>query len=255
MGASLHHFGGFLRGSWRLSDWMWGRLDGTARLVALLLDERQVDRLTAGDAGERGALAGRLAAVAIPSPEAGSYERARELAREAYRTRGLPEADGEAPASAVALDGSAERHTGLVDGWRATLTGRYAAELAAKDLDLLRADLRRRLQLAILEDEVPGIVHAIGEEDGPKLSPDDLRAQPDRGLRVLAEALDELEPRTDELMHDAERAAANVLHALDHGFLARIAGGMAAVAGAQRSIADRVRGTWRSIRRRLPGGG
>jgi hypothetical protein len=255
MGASLHHFGGFLRGSWRLSDWMWGRLDGSARLVALLLDERQVDRLTAGDAGERGALAGRLAAVAIPGPGAGPFERARELAHEAYRVRGLPEAAGEGPASAAALDAPPERHAALVDGWRDSLTERYATELAAKDLDLVRADLRRRLQLAVLEDEVPGIVDAIEAEHGPKLSPDDLRRQPDRGLRALAAALDQLQPRRDELMRDGERAAANVLYALDHGFLARIAGAMAAAAGAQRSITDRVRGAWRSIRRRLGWGG
>jgi hypothetical protein len=37
-GLELGHFGGFVRSSWRANDWMWGRLDGAARLVEALLD-------------------------------------------------------------------------------------------------------------------------------------------------------------------------------------------------------------------------
>jgi patatin-related protein len=41
-GLQLGHFGGFLKESWRANDWMWGRLDGAARLVASLLDPQRL---------------------------------------------------------------------------------------------------------------------------------------------------------------------------------------------------------------------
>jgi patatin-related protein len=44
-GLQLGHFGAFLKESWRANDWMWGRLDGAARLVAILLDPRRVRTL------------------------------------------------------------------------------------------------------------------------------------------------------------------------------------------------------------------
>jgi predicted acylesterase/phospholipase RssA len=37
-GLQLQHFGAFYRSAWRANDWMWGRLDATARLVQLLLE-------------------------------------------------------------------------------------------------------------------------------------------------------------------------------------------------------------------------
>ncbi|HEY3766936.1 MAG TPA: patatin-like protein [Gaiellales bacterium] len=40
-GMRLQHFGGFLKQSWRQNDWIWGRLDGAATLVTLLLTEHR----------------------------------------------------------------------------------------------------------------------------------------------------------------------------------------------------------------------
>jgi predicted acylesterase/phospholipase RssA len=37
-GVQFNHFGAFYRGGWRASDWMWGRLDGSMRIVELLVD-------------------------------------------------------------------------------------------------------------------------------------------------------------------------------------------------------------------------
>ena len=45
-GIELAHFGGFLKGSWRANDWMWGRLDAAQRLL-LLLDSTCGHRLSA----------------------------------------------------------------------------------------------------------------------------------------------------------------------------------------------------------------
>src|SRR5262249_49685008 len=36
--AQIVPFGAFYQGSWRYSDWMWGRLDGAHRVVQLLLE-------------------------------------------------------------------------------------------------------------------------------------------------------------------------------------------------------------------------
>jgi predicted acylesterase/phospholipase RssA len=41
-GMQLGHFAGFVRSSWRANDFMWGRLDGAARLVDLLLAPRRL---------------------------------------------------------------------------------------------------------------------------------------------------------------------------------------------------------------------
>jgi patatin-related protein len=55
-GRQFHHFGAFYKSSWRASDWMWGRLDGSGWLVHLLLDPRRVlwaaERQPAGDRAE-----------------------------------------------------------------------------------------------------------------------------------------------------------------------------------------------------------
>ena len=70
-GASLHHFGGFMRASWRLHDWMWGRLDGARRVVDMLLDSAQLERLAGGANPDQAvaSLAARLARVCVPSGE------------------------------------------------------------------------------------------------------------------------------------------------------------------------------------------
>jgi hypothetical protein len=42
-GMQLQHFGAFYKASWRVNDWMWGRLDGAGWLVHMLLDPRRID--------------------------------------------------------------------------------------------------------------------------------------------------------------------------------------------------------------------
>ncbi len=48
-GLELNHFGAFLRASWRLSDWMWGRLDGCDHVAQLLLDPDRLRTLATTD--------------------------------------------------------------------------------------------------------------------------------------------------------------------------------------------------------------
>jgi patatin-related protein len=44
-GLQLAHFGAFYKESWRANDWMWGRLDGSMRLVQLVLKPERLRRL------------------------------------------------------------------------------------------------------------------------------------------------------------------------------------------------------------------
>lgn len=46
-GVQLAHFGSFLKASWRANDWMWGRLDGSADLIEVLLQPVPTERLRA----------------------------------------------------------------------------------------------------------------------------------------------------------------------------------------------------------------
>jgi len=41
-GIQVAHFGAFYAGSWRQNDWIWGRLDGSIRIVELLADPEQL---------------------------------------------------------------------------------------------------------------------------------------------------------------------------------------------------------------------
>ncbi len=46
-GSELHRFGGFLKRSWRLNDWIWGRLDAAQMLCRLVLDPERLLRIHA----------------------------------------------------------------------------------------------------------------------------------------------------------------------------------------------------------------
>ncbi|GGM42759.1 hypothetical protein GCM10012275_12110 [Longimycelium tulufanense] len=51
-GVDLDGFGAFLSAKWRANDWMWGRLDATASLVALLIDPQRLHRFHSGRSAE-----------------------------------------------------------------------------------------------------------------------------------------------------------------------------------------------------------
>ncbi|QFZ22021.1 patatin-like protein [Saccharothrix syringae] len=91
-GASLNRFSGFLKRSWRVNDWIWGRLDGATMLCRVLFDPKRllrVDRLEGGggDPAERAArrvdeLVGRLFGSGLPADLEPCAARAKqELAR------------------------------------------------------------------------------------------------------------------------------------------------------------------------------
>jgi hypothetical protein len=57
-GLQLHHFGAFYKESWRVNDWIWGRLDAVTRLLTALLSTDRLRQLFLTTADIRRALAG-----------------------------------------------------------------------------------------------------------------------------------------------------------------------------------------------------
>jgi hypothetical protein len=215
-GARFGHFGGFLRASWRLHDWMWGRIDGNQGIVNNLITREQLTRL-APTLETRGELAGELAAFVIPDTD-----QAEMLAAAALQ------ADGPTPPE----NGGAFQRDPAV----AALTAEYAGALDAimsKDSDAtrlakLRGDVGRRFRYAIVLDELPDLVDACNAEHGPPRNKEELMKNPTAALFALpSDKLCE-EPDIGELAIDGEHALANALQALDHktlsGFVRDAAG-------------------------------
>jgi predicted acylesterase/phospholipase RssA len=229
-GLKYGHFGGFLRSSWRLNDWMWGRLDATTCIVSMLLDADQIKRLSGATADGVAALAGQLAALAIPDDATDS--RAGYLAYSAFAGHDLSDAPDRPPDPRA---GAAPVSAAQLQAWRAVLSATYVAILTAvaeadeapAGLALIQADVRRRLQYAIVDEERPALVdqinaerpqvrpHRHGDAETGPLADDQLARQLDAGLRALSGARTEAVP-TIELAGYAEDAAANLLDVLKH---------------------------------------
>ncbi|MGM1063636.1 patatin-like protein [Saccharothrix sp. Mg75] len=66
-GASMGRFSGFLKRSWRVNDWIWGRMDGATMLCRVLFDPKRLlraDRLAGGE-GEPAERAARRVAELV----------------------------------------------------------------------------------------------------------------------------------------------------------------------------------------------
>ncbi len=50
-GVQVAHFGAFYKRSWRINDWMFGRLDGADRIIRILLDPSRLARLYGSELG------------------------------------------------------------------------------------------------------------------------------------------------------------------------------------------------------------
>lgn len=73
-GKQLHHFGAFYRASWRVNDWIHGRMDGAAHLVRTLMSVerlRQVSAINHGDVKEKAAelLVAKIRKCAVDATE------------------------------------------------------------------------------------------------------------------------------------------------------------------------------------------
>jgi len=131
-GLQLAHFGAFYKKSWRANDWMHGRMDGSERLVHILLNPERLHLLYAGCTPN-----GKKASEFV-------YD-------EIYRI-------------AVPAAPSVQARAELQRFWKATEVRRELAFLddpaarVPQTLDHSCAALTRRLHLGILHHELPNIV-------------------------------------------------------------------------------------------------
>ena len=238
-GIRYGHFGGFLRRSWRLEDWMWGRLDAVTCLVDALLDDTQIKRLTGGREDSTNDLARRLAAVAIPTT---CENRSAYLAYCAFAAPGRVKPVDPPPRPDTLQTPDEAVWAQQVCGWRRQLAAAYTKVLLAppspdqaKGLAAIRADICRRLQYAILDEERAAVVAEINADrtemrerggDGPDTEPLDaveLAAELDGGLRAITIGRTKGVPDL-ELAGYAEAAISNTFHAINQPALADLAG-------------------------------
>jgi hypothetical protein len=218
-----------MRASWRVHDWMWGRIDGSQGVIDLLLAPEQIDRVAPRNNPTRAtALAEGLASVAIPAPDgAEGYVTSRILALHAFHSWGRDAQADDGPESATALEASRETQASLVGAWQSALAADYkpaivdAASTNLDGLKRIRGDIRRRFRFAIVDEELEDLLTACREEGGPVLDsaeglPDGaaLRTNPDETLRRLTPERLCAGPGSGELAQDGENAAANIFYAL-----------------------------------------
>lgn len=129
-GMKLGHFGGFLKGSWRASDWTWGRLDGVEHVVRATVDAQAL--------GTPGAIAA-LVALAFPAED----DELRAVLVERWASM----------ASDLEIDATQPPEGQLADALR------VAGDSAAY-LDACRSILAARIQVVVLGEELHHVAEA-----------------------------------------------------------------------------------------------
>jgi predicted acylesterase/phospholipase RssA len=136
-GMKLGHFGGFVKSSWRANDWLWGRLDGVEHVLRVTFDRAYLEKLSVEGATD---LAAQLAGFAFPAGAPGAALSEQWEARAGQLTP--PLSSTSTPARfAEALN-------------------RAIANADPAALELCRTALAARIQLAILDDELPRLADA-----------------------------------------------------------------------------------------------
>jgi len=128
-GLQIEHFGAFYKSSWRANDWLWGRLDGSMRIVQVLLAPLRLRTL--GFSAQQAALA--IEAIALGASDAGSR---RELTLRWDRAR-------------------AEVELGFLDD---------AGTQVPRSLPYCTEAVARRLQLEALREELPVVARAVMDD-------------------------------------------------------------------------------------------
>ncbi len=177
-GLQLGHFAGFVRRSWRANDWMFGRLDGAARIVDLLLDPR----LLRQQATTRGQMRAALDALGA------DRELLKARVADALRSQALPDPSGDDTADEQVIAGAVDDPARIMPGRAAARpsTGGDApiADEPSRELLVWRHAWRIVLQTAVVRAELNRIGEAI-DRDGQ----DGFHANP-RPRTVAADAAD-----------------------------------------------------------------
>jgi hypothetical protein len=181
-GVGLAHFAGFYRRAWRANDFMWGRLDGAARVVDLLLDRPPEPDENAEDFGERQErLKVRAETIVdgVLGPDASTEQR--WLAQEALADRGL------APKPVGELLDAEELTARLAEAVFLELAGGGGSPRVT-ELPLTRAVCARAAQLEAIRDELPVLIEEA-KTDGERGSSGKPLDLGEGGLRSRIEAL------------------------------------------------------------------
>jgi len=135
-GIQLAHFGAFYKRSWRINDWMFGRLDGAERLLRILLNPARLARLYGGEAAAVDTVLEQLRATVMDGIQ---LETDRKLLQAHWETR-LPAMRAEL--AFLGDSGSLPE---------------YLGDCSAMVLE--------RLHLDILREEIPALADAVGDDE------------------------------------------------------------------------------------------
>lgn len=142
-GVQVGHFGAFYKRSWRINDWMFGRLDGAERIVRVLLEPSRLARLYGWEPGSAAA------------PGAGT-----ETVLTALRDTvldGLVREDDR-----VLLQSLWDKRLGAM---RRELAFLETADGLPEQLPECAAMVLERLHLDILRHELPALADAVGDDE------------------------------------------------------------------------------------------
>ncbi len=149
-GVQVAHFGAFYKRSWRINDWMFGRLDGAERIVRILLEPSRLARLYGSEPGS----------TTVPGAE---IETVLLFLREVVLD-GLSRKDDR-----VFLKSLWDKRLGAM---RRELVFLETADSLPQQLPECAAMVLERLHLDILRHELPALADAVGDDelDGANLS-------------------------------------------------------------------------------------
>ena len=196
-GVGLAHFAGFYRRAWRANDFMWGRLDGAARVVDLLLDRPPEPEEDAENFNKRQKARAKTIVEGVLG--AGASAEQRWLVQEALADRGVaPEPNGE-------LLDAAELTARLTDAIFDELAGGGRSPRVT-ELPLTRAVCARAAQLEAIRDELPVLIEEA-KTDGERGSSGKPLDLGEGGLRSQIEALRGVPPLPQRLIGKGEEVS------------------------------------------------
>jgi patatin-related protein len=148
-GVQLHHFGAFYRASWRMNDWLQGRMDGVTQIVRLVLSPERLRQMgwtvEASDATFPDDIERILTSELL--------QRVKEIAT----TPATPEMSG----GLGWLEGQWALYE---ESCRSELATVVAAGAAPRSLDNCARAIARPLQLEILRKDIPQLAVAVRSE-------------------------------------------------------------------------------------------
>ncbi len=186
-GMQLHHFGAFYRPSWRVNDWLQGRMDGATQIIRMLLAPerlRQVgyvaaDRSPASITSVSSKLIGKIRDIAgvaeadATAPEEGASPGGNGDDAWLQRQWRAQEAACQAEADRVVTLPRPGNATGQASspGASAGNLGDAGPPAAGQAMEACARAIARRIQLGILREDLPTLAEAVRtEEDLPEPS-------------------------------------------------------------------------------------